>query len=632
MASNGVMSQEELQIQQQMNFMQQQAHPNGGTFGSNGVAAPAAVGSMMGNFGKRENEYDGPSARRMRREPEPEPSNGIPRTIAKHQHLLEPTDAEGARLHAYYTLSIDELFRLPPTPSDAEFISQQNKLNPGSNFTLQTIPKPYIAALNASRFAEIALGALVHGEASLGMELCNAVVHCLRDSVGNSGAPGEETEMSPSGVKPEVMFTVAKTYFLLGIFRAYRGDSTRYYKYRRITMQYLSKMEDSQDTASLLSSISYQDAWAYMIHNGDERLAPNVDESIAPVAPSSRKTFANNTEAKFDVKTDAKSIAGNPLNKTWIQGPPPVYLNNEAPLNARSLDALACAVRTCCDQANKTFADIAQESGSGDVIPLDTINSATTVAVMSHEDELCSRNVVLSAYTLMQQHENSSQSTRSHDGQQLVISAMDAFLENGDGEGNGGLSESQISGLLSVCHVAIENPFLLYHAGPTYHMVSNAVVLLCHLLNGLHATRGTPNFGAAESKMFDDVLDTSTAVRKLLLIHREKLPVKLRCHFIPRPSFSASPEEPFIDLGETLLCTCRGCQGFVLMACSPCVAAERARDARHRLAEEEALERQQQEQEGIDLGEIDRELDIMGEEFNVDDDELLNMISSVITN
>ena len=37
--------------------------------------------------------------------------------------------------------------------------------------------------------------------------------------------------------------------------------------------------------------------------------------------------------------------------------------------------------------------------------------------------------------------------------------------------------------------------------------------------------------------------------------------------------------EPFIDLGETLLCPCRGCQGFVLMACSPCVAAERARSA-----------------------------------------------------
>jgi len=376
-----------------------------------------------------------------------------------------------------------------------------------------------------------------------------------------------------------------------------------------------------------------------MIHNGDERLLPNVDDTVPPVPSASNKPFANNTEAKYTIKTDARSIAGNPQNRNWIQGAPPVYLNNEAPLNARSLDALACAVRTCCDQANKSFADIAKQAGSdfaGDSIPLDTINTPTTSAVMAHENELCSRNVVLSAYTLMQQHDNSAQNTtKSHDGQHLVISAMDAFLENSDDNQSGGLSESQISGLLSVCNTAIENPFLLFHAGPTYHMVTNAVVLLCHLLNGLHAMKVTPAFGAAESKLFDEVFDTFSAIRKLLAIHREKLPSKLRCHLIPRPNFASSPEEPFIDLGETLLCTCRGCQGFVLMACSPCVAAERARDARNRLAEEEALERQQQHQQqldSVDIGELDQELDMMGAEFNVDDDELLNMISSVITN
>ena len=367
-----------------------------------------------------------------------------------------------------------------------------------------------------------------------------------------------------------------------------------------------------------------------MIFNGNSKLLPDVNSSVPQSLGSLRQGFANQTELRFDVKTDPASIALDPRNKHWIQGPPPVYLNNEAPLNTRSLDALACAVRTCCDQANHRFASIAKESGHSDIdeIPLETIQTPTHAAVLAHENELCSRNLVLSAYTLMQQHEKSSKNELGHEGQQLIISAMDAFLENSDEDGNGGFSDSQIQSLLSVGNTTVENPLVLYHAGPTYHIVTNAAVLLCHLVNGMHAMKGTDNFGAMEEIMFEEVLDTLSSVRKLLTIHRRKLPVKLRCHGLPRPSLDgAKPGQPFIDLGETLLCSCRGCQGFVLMACSPCVAAERARDARFRMAEETA-----QEAEALELGEIDRELDIMGEEFNVDDDTLLNMISSMITN
>eukprot|EP00522_Entomoneis_paludosa_P000230 CAMPEP_0172472554 /NCGR_PEP_ID=MMETSP1065-20121228/68400_1 /TAXON_ID=265537 /ORGANISM="Amphiprora paludosa, Strain CCMP125" /LENGTH=735 /DNA_ID=CAMNT_0013230701 /DNA_START=128 /DNA_END=2335 /DNA_ORIENTATION=+ len=547
-------------------------------------------------------------------EPQQQQQPGVPNTITNHTHLLEPTDAEGGRLHAYYKLSIDELFRLPPTPTDDEYCTRLN--TPG--MTPQMIPGSQLAALSASRFAEIALGALVHGEVSLGMELCNAVVHCLRESVQEA-------------VQPPTMIIVSKAYFLLAVFRAFRGDMLRYFKYRRVSMTYLSKIEDTAETAALLSAITYQDSWAYMVHNGNERLVPSVDDSIPQIAPVMRQSYANQTELKFDVRTDAASIASNPQNKSWVQGAPALYLNNEAPLNARSLDALACSIRTCCDQANQRFATIAKEAGNasvGDMIPLDTINTATTNAVQSHENELCSRNMVLSAYTLMQQDENTSKNKRVNEGQQLVISAMDAFLENSDEDGNGGFSDSQIQSLLSVCNITVENPHLLHHAGPTYHIVTNAAILLCHLLNGMYSMKGTENFGAMELTMFEEVLDTFTAARKLLTIHRRKLPVKLRCHGIPRPGLDPPAEgQPFIDLGNTLLCPCRGCQGFVLMACSPVVAAERAQEARARMAEESA-----QEQEALELGEIDRELDIMGEEFNVDDDALLNMISGMITN
>jgi hypothetical protein len=369
-----------------------------------------------------------------------------------------------------------------------------------------------------------------------------------------------------------------------------------------------------------------------MIYNADEKRLPNIDGSIPQVDRSAPTGGATATELEYNVKTNPCHIASDPKNKNWIQGAPPVYLNNEAPLPARSLDALACAVRTCCDQANGRFAAISKEANTNDAeeIPQETIITPTTTAVLAHESELCSRNMVLSAFTLLQQYEAATPSSHKNQGIHLVISAMDAFLDNGDEDETGGFTDSQIQSLLSVCNTTIENPFLLHHGGPTYHMVSNAAVMLCHLLNGMYAMKGPDGIrqqGDMEAAMFEEVLDTFIAVRKLLVIHRRKLPVKLRCHGIPRPSLGL-PEEgkPFIDLGETLLCACRGCQGFVLMACSPCVAAERARNASVKRQVEAAREA---EVEAAD--DMDKELDDLSNDFNLDDDALLGMLSQLIS-
>lgn len=366
-----------------------------------------------------------------------------------------------------------------------------------------------------------------------------------------------------------------------------------------------------------------------MIYNANEKALPNVDDTIPPITARSIGGPITTNEVKYNLKTDPISIACDPKNKNWIQGAPPVYLNNEAPLNSRALDALACAVRTCCDQANSRFCSLAKEAGKDmDAMSMDSLNTSTNAAVTAHENELCSRNIVLSAYTLIQQHEAGKTGRERNEGHHLVISAMDAFLENNEEAGNGGFTDSQIQSLLSVCNSVIENPFLLHHAGPTYHMVSNAAILLCHLMNGMHAMKGDQPFGPMEATMFEEVLDTFISVRKILTMHRRKLPVKLRCHAIPRPSLQGPKEgQSFIDLGETLLCACRGCQGFVLMACSPCVAAERARSANERLDVEAA-----QESQAVELGELDRQLDDLGAEFDLDDDALLNMISNLITN
>jgi hypothetical protein len=388
--------------------------------------------------------------------------------------------------------------------------------------------------------------------------------------------------------------------------------------------------QNDANAATLLAAVSFLDAWAYMIYNADERRLPDIDKSIPLPERPAQGTRATATELEYNVKMNPSYIASDPKNKNWIQGAPPVYLNNEAPLPARSLDALACAVRTCCDQANGRFAAISKESKTQmEEIPQDTIITPTTTAVLAHENELCSRNMVLSAFTLLQQYEAATPSSHKNQGIHLVISAMDAFLDNGDDDESGGFTDSQIQSLLSVCNTVIENPFLLHHGGPTYHMVSNAAVMLCHLLNGMYAMKGPDGIrqqGDMEAAMFEEVLDTFIAVRKLLVIHRRKLPIKLRCHGIPRPSLGL-PEDgkPFIDLGETLLCACRGCQGFVLMACSPCVAAERAQNAATKRRVEAAREA------GVEgIGDMDRELDDLSNDFNLDDDALLGMLSQLI--
>ena len=374
-----------------------------------------------------------------------------------------------------------------------------------------------------------------------------------------------------------------------------------------------------------------------MMYNANDKAIPDVEVALPSLEQSLLQREIENAgnrdiEEKYGIKTGISEIACDPKNKNWIQGAPAVYLNNEAPLNARVLDAVSCAVRTCCDFANKRFTSLAKDQGTE--FEDSVSETPTATAVLAHEDELCSRNVILSAFALMQQDEANKRGYGKNEGQHVIISAMDAFLEDGDAESDRGFTDNQIQSLLSVCNSVLENPFLLHHAGPTYHMVTNSATLLCHLLNGLYSMKKKKRFGPMEVTLFEEVFDTLVAVRKLLTIHRRKLPVRLRCHDLPRIPFdrdesnntdSADDDRPLIDLGETLLCCCRGCQGFVLMACSPCVAAERARAAASRIEVVAA-----QEIEAMESGAL---IDFYGDidnEFDFDDDALLNIFENLV--
>jgi len=566
-----------------------------------------------------------PLTRKPRQEHGVDNLQNVSRTVIEHLPLLKSSNSDGNRLRSYYAICLDDLFCLPPIPSDDDFLSRLPRGTMG-------LPKYEQMALQACRFAELALGALINNQLNLAMELSNATVMSLR-------------ECTDEPLYSSTTLELARAYMLLGLFRSFRGDMARYFKYRRICLRHLSKLDKCEGIDNLLAAISFHDSWAYMMHNASDANLPDAHEMPPIGCGSGSDSTDPATKEKYGVSTCASRIASDPNNQNWIQGPPPVFLNNEAPAISRCLDALACAVRSCCDQANQRFDDIAREGNNAELQGASCGISLTTAAVTANENELCSRNMILSAFTLLQHHEIAS-ATRKSQSMHILISAMDAFLEGGDEDEPGGFTDSQIQSLLAVCNAAVEKPLILHQGGPTYHMVTNAAIMLCHLLNGLHSNRmsGLKDNGEMEAALFEEILDTLLAVRKLLNIHRRKLPVRLRCHGIPRPNlallagtkpgndpectsiFSSSGQ--LIDLGDTLMCGCRGCQGFVLMACSPCVAAERALAAKRNI-EADAYMEDAMNEGGNSVGWNTDLLDVG--DFDVEDDALLSVLSKVIS-
>ncbi len=149
--------------------------------------------------------------------------------VLQYLPLTNPTNPSGMHLRACYTLSAGGLFGLPPIPTDEEYCRRFKSLE-----TYQ-LPKFDVAALQAVRFSELAMGALTtikDGDMELLFALANASVLCLQSCV-------EEQ------VHPSLMLDVARAYFFHSTFRLYMGDMELYFKYRRICFRYLSQLDVS---------------------------------------------------------------------------------------------------------------------------------------------------------------------------------------------------------------------------------------------------------------------------------------------------------------------------------------------------------------------------------------------------
>ena len=142
--------------------------------------------------------------------------------------MLRLQSSSGNLLRAHYQISVNELFGFPATPSEEEFCFHRTN---GALNNLFRLPAEFdIAAIRAARYAELTIGAHVIGQSELASELASGAVVSLKNCV-------EEP------VQQDLLFDLAKTYFLLGLYRWFIGDVERYLMYRRSCMAHIMQLE-----------------------------------------------------------------------------------------------------------------------------------------------------------------------------------------------------------------------------------------------------------------------------------------------------------------------------------------------------------------------------------------------------
>jgi hypothetical protein len=382
---------------------------------------------------------------------------------------------EEAHFRACYTLSVGSLFGLPDVLKKEDYF-----------------PKYDVAVLQAARFAELAIGALVDGNGSKMTKLANATVLCLK-------------EAAQEPVHPSCKFDVARAYFFLAICELNIGDVEGYLKYRRESMRRLSEMNDASGADTLLAAMSLQDSFVYILYKGLEDTLPNIDYAFPPVnKPDSTNSFVS-------------IAASNPLNQVWIQGIPPVYSKGTAPFKSRVNDAIACAIRSYVDEAASLKSDGASKG-----------KSATALAVEGNQQLSC-RRLVEEAIKILP--DNSSPTVATH---RFLLSALAVVVNANDGE----ISENQLQSTMNVLSNVLDRPALLY-GGPTLHIVNDCAILLGRYINKLRE----------EDALFQDELDLYNSARMCMRSHNNKIPSSLRCNELPRPNLGAMKSAVLIDFG-----------------------------------------------------------------------------------
>lgn len=318
-----------------------------------------------------------------------------------------------------------------------------------------------------------------------------------------------------------------------------------------------------------MAAISFQDSLAYMIYNACEDDPPKIDGVIPRISPPHALEVlkATDAEKKYGISVSPSRVASNLINQIWIQGAPPVLINEVAHPRSRALDGLACALRTMLDEAkSKHGKEPITQSSRGRIISRkrkflsDAENedkSATEWAVEHHPNELSCTNLLDQASKLVQMEEDSSPTSQCiFGGYHLLISAMDV-LSKMEG-GNNMMENVKLQSIINILESIMEQPILLFQGGPTYHVTTNCAIYLARTISKLR-----DNADDGQKNQLEEALNVYHGSRLVLEKHRKKLSWRLQCHELPPANFTAKDGEPMIDLSNVSICLSRTCQDCV---------------------------------------------------------------------
>ncbi len=295
----------------------------------------------------------------------------------------------------------------------------------------------------------------------------------------------------------------------------------------------------------------------YMIYNASEDNLPDFGNKMHRFSLLLRdETDKTTIENKYGISILPSRVASNPINQTWIQGIPPILINEFAPLNSRALDALACSIRSLVDRAKARLATKIKQTKSGRNVCRKRqhlsdvevqVKSATELAVELHPVQLSSCNLLAQASSLTQCEELSLVSDYIFCGPRFLVKAVELFLETA-------IKEVQIHNVFTVMEVVMEHPILLFQFGPTYHIIHSCVIVLAQKINEIDP----------KSALFEKALNIYNESRSVLEHHRTKLPLLLQCQELPIPGSTLNSRGPVIDVSNVSSYFSRNCSGSVV--------------------------------------------------------------------
>lgn len=282
-----------------------------------------------------------------------------------------------------------------------------------------------------------------------------------------------------------------------------------------------------------------------MIFNASEDNLPDFDNEMHKYSPQLDEVNVSAAEKKYGINILPSRVALNPINKLWIQGIPPIFINELAPPKSRALDALACSIRSLVDRTKtrhdtkttqlkcgKNIYRKQQLLSSADV----QTKSATEWAVEQHPAELSSFCLLAQASSHLKQCEKSAIAPDSiFCGLRLLVNAVQLVLERA-------IKDVQIHNIITLLTVVMEYPICLFQFGPTYHIIHSCVLVLAQKINEIKHDR--------DNTLIEKALCIYNGSRSVLEHHRSKLPLLLQCHELPIPCSTTHSRRPVIDVSN----------------------------------------------------------------------------------